>query len=205
VVLAIGLGGCMTVPSGAGLLPAKRATNSLNGGAWLAKVSIQDPQLTNRDVVEESLTLAVLQYVGDAGYFARVNPLPGKPRAGDYLLRIVVDRYRQERSVHPAYFPAAFFTLTFYIWFGGPIVRDSIDLAGTLTVETADGTRLTEVTDSRRERHNVSIWSPQYVLPSGIQGRTEFFEALLDKAVVQLRGLRQSDDPMRGDEGRNQR
>jgi hypothetical protein len=194
--------GCANVPAGAGLLPATPASGRVDKGAWLAKVAITDPKLTNRDTIEEALTLSTAKFVGEAGYFTRINTLPGKPRPDDYLLRLTVDRYRQSRSVHPAYFPAAFVTMTLYIWFGGPIFRDTIDLSGTLVVDSPDGARVTEASDSRKERHNVSFWSTQYALPSGIDGRTAFIKALFDKAAAQLRELpRATPHDQGGDQG----
>ena len=35
--------------------------------------------------------------------------------------------------------------------------------------------------------HNVSLWSPDYALPSGIEGRTALASDLLDKAVTELK------------------
>ena len=105
----------------------------------------------------------------------------------DVVLDFTFDRYQQKRNPHPAYFPAAILTLTGYIWVGGPIFVDTTDLSGKLVVKDATGNVLVTTTAVSRDAHNVSLWSPDYALPSGIEGRTALASDLLDKAVTELK------------------
>ena len=77
---------------------------------------------------------------------------------------------------HPTYFSLALITLTLYIWFGGPIYEDVSDLSGVLTVKDGTGRSLTQVTSHLHDVHSVSLWSPQYILPSGISARSSLMQ-----------------------------
>lgn len=181
-----GSAGCVSVPTGSSLAAAAPASVSLSRGAWLAQVLVTDPSAKETVELQRSLTLAIASYAADAKYFPRVNQLPGKLRPDDLVLRFEFDRYQLRRAPHPAYFPGAILTLTLYIWFGGPIGRDTASLSGALRVEDAAGNELVSVRDSFEDSHNVSLYSPDYAFPSSIQSRTNLVRSLLDKAVSEL-------------------
>jgi len=182
--------GCITVPVGTGLSRANPVSNGTDRKVWLSKVDILDVFVRDKNVVEESLTVSVFEYIKEGMYFKDVNLLPGKVGDEDFILHFQFDSYQQKRSLHPAYFPAAFFTLTLYIWFGGPIVNDSSYLSGILEVEDSRGSRITKVDHSVSERHGVSLWSSEYALPSGIKARTLIVKELLNKAIADIRQRR---------------
>ena len=92
----------------------------------IERVVVADPRLSAPDVIKESLTINLADLVSRAGYFREVIVVPEKITQG-YHLRLRFERYNVTRRVHPAYFPAAFATLTLYLWFGGPIFRAEID------------------------------------------------------------------------------
>ena len=185
------LSGCFSfpLPPGSSLGHASPAPVRVNRAAWLEAISIRDPQLDRRDSTQESLSLATAQYIGEAGYFSRINQLPGRIGSDDYILRFEVEQYRMERSAYPAGPPLALITLGFYAFFGGPIYRDTSDLVGTLTVENAKRETLVQVSESIHDSHTVSMWSTEYALPSGIQERTQFIHALMEKAITELQRM----------------
>ncbi len=187
IFIIVFISGCVTLPRGAGLNHATPVDNTIEKKVWLSKVEIMDPSVKNKSTIEDSLTLKVLKYLQEGRYFYDPNLLPGKVGAEDLVLRFEFDRYHQQRAPHPAYFPAAILTATFYIWFDGPIYNDSSNLSGKLTVESSSGSIITEVSSQLNEHHGVSFWSPEYVLPSGIEARTSIINDLLTKASADIR------------------
>ena len=178
--------GCVSVPPGSALEPARPAQVRLPSGAWLAPATITDPAAVQRREIEQSLTLSIATYVEDAKYFSRVNRLPGNPRPDEYVLYFDFSRYQMERTPHPAYFPLAILTLTIYIWVGGPIYVDKSTLAGELVVKAVSGATLVQVSDSFADQHDVSFNSPDYLFPTGMAARTTLVRTLLDRAVAEL-------------------
>ena len=179
--------GCIQVPRGTGLSRPTPMGSAVKQAVWLARVEILDPEVPDKSVVEDSLTVNVLEYLQEAQYSRTVNVLPGAPRPGDHILRLRFDRYRQQRAPHPAYIPGALLTLTMWIWFGGPIYTDTADLSGQLSVEEADGTVLAVVKSEHKESHSVSLWSPQFAIPSGIEARTAIVRDLFEQARNRMR------------------
>jgi hypothetical protein len=178
--------GCVALPRGTGLSRPTRVAASIDRRAWLARVEIADPDVPGKALIEDSLTINVLEYLGEAGYFRTVNVLPGQVNAADYLLRLRFDRYRQQRAPHPAYFPGALLTLTLWIWFGGPIYTDTSDLAASLVVEDRRGRALTTLVAEKKERHSVSLWSPQICAAERHRGGTAIVEDLFERATNYL-------------------
>jgi len=114
------LTGCVTLPAGTGLNAPIRIEKAIPRKAWIGKVKIADDSVENKAVVEDSLRGNISTYVQDAGYFLETNNLPGKVADDDLVLDFRFDRYIEKRNTHPAYFPVALITMTFYIWFGRP-------------------------------------------------------------------------------------
>lgn len=176
----------MTLPAGTGLNVPSRAEKTLPRKAWIGTVKIADDSVKNRPVVEDSLRGNISTYVQDAGYFLETNNLPGKVADDDFVLDFRFDRYIEKRSTHPAYFPLALITMTFYIWFGGPIFVDESNLSGVLDVHDGTGKLIVNVSSQLHEEHNVSLWSLEYALPSGIEARTSLIQDLLRKAYEDI-------------------
>ena len=172
------------MPPGTGLESPAPVTSAMDRKAWLARVEVHDASV--QSAIEDNLTANLLEYLREGNHFRDVDLLTGKIGADDLVLRFRFDRYRQTRSPHPAYFPAAIATLTLYIWFGGPIFTDSSDLSGSLSVENASGSSMVKVEAQINEDRNVSIWSQEYVFPSGLKARSAFIRDLLDQAIAQL-------------------
>ncbi len=175
--------GCMSLPSGSSLEPAQPARVSVPNGAWLAPATISDPSAPQRRETEQSLTLAIATYIDAAGFFSRVNRLPGNPRPEELVLEFRFDRYQLKRTLHPWYVPGAILSWTIYIWVGGPIYRDESSLAGELVINDVSGNRLAQVADSIEDQHDVSFNSPDYIFPTGMKQRTALVRSLLERAV----------------------
>ncbi len=176
----------MAMPLGTGLSRPTRVGPTIDRTGWFAPAEIADPEVRDKSLLEHSLTVNVVEYVQEAEYFRAVKTMPGQLGAADYLLRLRFNRYRQRRAPHPAYFPGAILTLTLWIWAGGPIYRDTSDLAAELVVTDGRGSVLTTVISAMTEAHSVSLWSPEYSLPSGIAARTALIKDLMNKAVRDL-------------------
>lgn len=174
------------MPIGTGLGPPARQATRVPRNAWIAPVEIRDPEVPNREAVVEGFTTSLRDYMDKAGYFAKVSALPGRPGKEDVILKFRFDRYQLRRSVHPLNIPLGFLTLTFYYWFGGPVAIDTTDIKCQLTIEQVDATPLAVARKEIAETKNVSVWSSDYLLPSSVEARTEFFAALLDDATRQL-------------------
>jgi hypothetical protein len=180
------LSGCVSIRAGTGLDDPHPARATIGSRAWVHRVAIQDPEADASEKTEDALTLNLEKFLSDGRYFEDVALAPGRMAEDDVALRFTFSRYRQTRSVHPAYFPGALLTLTLYIWFGGPIGKDSSDLEGHLVVEDAAGELIAEGHSSLEDSHNVSFWSDDYALPSGVPERTRFIQQLVDDALGHL-------------------
>lgn len=181
------LTGCVTLPPGTNFDSPVRTEQTLPHKAWIGAVKFADESMENRAVLEDSLRGNITSYIQDADYFLEISTIPGKVGNDDLILDFRFDRYVQKRNTHPAYFPLALATLTLYIWFGGPIYVDESDLSGMLTVKNGAGNSLVQVSSQVHEEHNVSLWSSEYALPSGIKARSSMLQELMSKARADLR------------------
>jgi hypothetical protein len=187
LLLAILTASCTTVPRGTGLTVPEVVERPVAHRAWLEGVRIADVAVNDRSTVEDSLTANLLEYLREGAYFTSIDLAPGSMQPDDLVLHFELDRYEQVRRPHGAYFPAAILTATLYIWCGGPIFTDSSDLSGSLVVRDVNEVMLANATASVRERHSVSLYSPEYALPSGIDARTKLVRELLGRVYNSLR------------------
>lgn len=178
--------GCAISLPGSSLQAAGPASEQIDREAWLARVSIGDPTLEDKDSVRDALTLHLVEYVRDAGYFEKVKLLPGEPSEAALVLRFEFEHFSQTRNVDALYFPLSLITFGFYPIFGGPVFEDKSNLEGELAIETAGGEELATAADSISSVDHVSMWSESYALPSGIQPRTRIIDSLLTTATTRL-------------------
>jgi hypothetical protein len=188
--LAALLTACAGVPVGTALGSASPAARAQPRAAWIESVKIDDPKVPDASALEGSLSLSVKRYLEESQAFQRVGLLPGEIGADDVVLRLEFQRYRQRRRPHPAYFPLAILTLTAYIWVGGPVYRDTSDLAARLEAKDREGRSLASVEKALSQNQDVSFLSQEYTFPSGLDARTNLMRALLDELVQQLQGER---------------
>lgn len=186
ILFTISTSGCMTMPPGSSLGRANPIYNSINNDVWISEIKITDPSIDDSSAVEESLALNILEYIRQGNYFKNVNLIPGQIKEEDLILSFQFDHYQLRRTPHPAYFPLAMLTLTLYIWFGGPIYNDVLNISGQLTVKSFSGHVVSNVEDKLNEKHSVSLWSSEYLFPSGIKERTQLIKRLLDKSHAAL-------------------
>jgi hypothetical protein len=136
--------------------------------AWLKRVAITDAEMgypENRGNLENTLANNLLRFLRDGKYFKRVELLPGRPQAEDYVLQFQFNRYRQSRNLK------------------GIQYYDSSDLSATLTITHPDGQLVKEVKSDLKEEHGISSMSEEAGLPSGMRARTQIVEELLEKAL----------------------
>ena len=185
----LSLGGCVSYPPGAALEPAKLLWGSKTGkDVWLDRVSISDDRLSpeDKELLEVTLTRSIGSYLQDSGVASTLvmPPLAPSPRA--LIFEFDFNRYHFDRKTHPAYFPLAVLTLTFYIWFNGPIFIDEVDYAASLNVIDSKGRSLFLDNYSLSHKDLVGFHSPQYFLPSTGSNRTEVIEYLLKQYLKSL-------------------
>ncbi|MGH0029690.1 MAG: hypothetical protein ACQGVC_07860 [Myxococcota bacterium] len=176
--------GCASLPPGVGLGKGTPAPERVDARVWVDLIEIDDERATRQ--TSEALTLQLSRYIEERRYFRDVRVAPGNAKPEDLVLSIELDRYFAQRSVHPAYFPGAFLTLTLWIWFGGPIFTDSAEFTGVAEIRSPSGELLASGKAELSDRHSVSFWSPNYAIPSATEERTSFFRELLDDAVSNL-------------------
>lgn len=165
--------GCMTVPVpvGTGLSQASPTGSTLDKKVWLSRVAILDSSIDDKSIIEESLTVNLLEYLQEGRYFKAVNILPGKVAEKDLILRFQFDQYQQKRDHFRA--------------------TDISNLTGKLIIEDSFGSIITEVESQVNEKHPVPAWSPRTHFPSGIEARTSIINDLLKKAIT---GIRQKEE-----------
>lgn len=167
------------------------ANNMIDRRVWLSKVEILDPSVDDKSATENTLTVNILKYLQEGRYFKEANFFPDKVDESDLVLRFQFDRYKQKRTVHPAYFPGALLTATLYIWVGGPVTTESLSFSGKLIVEDSHGSLITEVSSQVNDKYNLSIysneksatWSGRAINPRATDARTLIIKELLNKAI----------------------
>lgn len=158
----LAVSGCWTIPPGSGLSSAIPVSDTIDKKAWISKVRIHDPSVgDNSHLVEDSLTLNLLEYLHESRYFREVNLLPGEVGTEDLILHFHFDVYKLQRS--PYY--------------------DRLKLSGRLLVEDAKGSSLTEVSSQVNER----LPSQSSIIPTGIESRTFVVKELVNKAILSIR------------------
>lgn len=190
IAALLSMTGCVsykvTGPVGA---PAHPASISSPRSAQVADVQVSAPGIDKPtgQAISRSLTQQLNRYVEQGGYFKQVTEYPTRLGEQDVLLKFDMTSLEGHRAPHPAYFPGALLTLTFWIWFNGPIYVDSFDVAGNLVVVDRDGVELARAKDQLRFEHNVGLYGGEYWAPSmGGQQLTKLVGKLLDDATVQL-------------------
>jgi hypothetical protein len=191
LLLIFALNACFSIQPGTTLAPAAPTARRIERAAWIQPIQIADPSVARADRAASQLTLSFQKYIEQTSAFRSVGILPADMSQDDIVLSLRFERYRQARKLHPAYLPAALLTFSLYIWFGGPIYRDEIDLNATLQLLSASGSVLAQATTERRESRTTNVWSTEYMLPSGLQPRTAAIQTLLDDALSQLKGTTQ--------------
>ncbi len=187
ISLLISTSGCVNMPPGASLDRASPVYDSINRDAWISEIQITDPLIKDSSIIEESLALNILEYIREGNYYKNINLIPGQIEEEDLILSFQFDHYQLRRTPHPAYFPLAILTFTLYIWFGGPICNDVINMSGQLTIKNLSGEVVTDVIANINEKHSVSLWSPEYTFPSATKGRTQLIKRLLDKSNAEIK------------------
>lgn len=184
ILFALAASGCVTTPAGTQLLPPERVAQTVRRTAWIAPVEVSDPEaLWQAGAIRDALTLNIADFAKAAGYFTAIKTFPGKPAPDDYVLRFAFDRYVQKREPHPLYFPAAFLTATLYIWLGGPIVNETTDLSGTLSITETSGVEIARADAAIAHTSWKGLYSDGSLTADTSRERTAFIKQLLDRAV----------------------
>lgn len=188
------LSGCMTFHPTGPLHPSARFVEHPSERSALvesASVSDKDMDQDEQRVATKNLTLALEKYISRAGYFRNVLTFPTKLGERDVMLKFDFSRLYTRRGPHPWYFPGAFVTATLWIWFNGPIYRDSTEVAGTLTIADSLGKVLAKSENKVEFQHGVGMWDPDYMFIQdfGNKELTELVKQLLDSAVGRIEGV----------------
>lgn len=154
---------------------------------WVFQAEIQDDKIPDTDSISQTLTGNLLAYLEQRELFADVIPGPGNMRSDDLAFRFQYRRYQSGRHVHPAYFPLAFATATLYIWFGGPVWTDHVDIDGRLIVEDASGVELGRFSASKRDSRSGGIYNGDIARTFIVGHRSDVVDELVDQAVEALR------------------
>lgn len=184
LVLMTFAAGCV-LPQSSNLAPPQPAKVAARQDALVERVVLLDERIPNPDVTEEALTTNFADLLTQAGYFQRVKVVPEKISQG-YIVRLRFERYELTRRIHPIYFPAAFLTATFYIWFNGPIYRDVVDMKADLKIESADGKTLATQSEEVKYTENIGLYSEKREAMDGAAERTKLIQSLVDGAMAQL-------------------
>ena len=193
VAMSLLLSGCLTYhPDGPLRPPSRFIEHPSDRSALIEKANVSDKDMDREErmVAAKSLTMELEKYITRAGYFKNVLTFPVKLAERDVLLKFEFSRLFTRRAPHPWYFPGAFFTATLWIWFNGPIHRDSTEVAGTLVIEDSLGKVLAKSENKVLSSHGVGMWDPDYMFIQdfGNMELTELVKQLLDSAVSRIDG-----------------
>ena len=160
--------------------------------AWVAQAEVTDTKVEDREAFELAVSLEIVKYLKQKGYFREVDVLSRERGEDDLTLRFRFSRFRQTLGfVHPAAIPGLLATVTLYALFGGPIIRDTCDLEGTLEIEDSRGARIAEIRHSVEESDNFNLYKPHD--PAGlntdfVDARSRFIREVVEKALMGLNG-----------------
>lgn len=180
--------GC-SIQAGTSLDRPSPMARPLPATAWIETARITDPEVSAGPQMKEEVTASIVDYVQAGNFFRAVKTKPGTPAPDDYVLQFSFDHFLQLRRIHPLYVPLAFITATLYIWVGGPIVIDDIDLSGTLTIATAArGTLVTVQGTPIESDESKSLYASDYPNgdPQRRAERTKLIADLITKALAEL-------------------
>jgi hypothetical protein len=187
VVVLTMLSGCVSYPQGVGLETASGKGFHADSGIWLAPAAIHSGlKQEDREAAETSMTLSLQKFLEETGVFTKIVVLPANVPSDGHVLHFEFKNYSVSRKAHPAYFPAAILTLTFYIWFNGPIYIDTVNIDAGLYVTDAAGKPVAEFSETIKDKINVGFSDPEYYMPSGIKQRTAAVNGLVDQYIVFL-------------------
>ncbi len=75
------------------------------------------------------------------------------------IMDLKFNKYYEENSVHPLYFPGAFLTFTLYIWFGGPIRQNQVDNEVIISIYNQKGQLVSQTSKALKYIENENFYS----------------------------------------------
>ena len=183
------LSGCVSVtPVGPLNPPSGFVSKAVSRPVFLNEVIVSDITLDaeGQKNAGKVLTGEIKRYMDKAGYFSIMKEYPTKIEVQDLQLQFEFSSLQASRSPHPGYFPGAIFTLTIWIWVGGPIYTDELNIVGKLTVLNANNQTIATAQRQYFGDQNVSFFDPEYYGGIGSDKLQKIVKGLLDDAVAQL-------------------
>jgi hypothetical protein len=109
----------------------------------LNKVSIIESDGEMKDILESLMRSNIKILLENSKSFQEVIYYSNVSISKDcYLIDIDFFEYENELTVHPNYFPLSIVTLTFYIWFGGPIVTYESKIKMNISVSNSENIKI---------------------------------------------------------------
>jgi hypothetical protein len=189
-LFSLALTGCVSFTPAGPIGDAKqRATITQPYGVKVEDVVISDAAVRDnlRSNLSSQFTQQLSRHIETGEYFEQVISFPATLGEQDVVLKLNFTSLKGKRTPHPAYIPGALITLTMWIWVNGPIYVDKYDLAGELTIESAQGKRLASSRKAIKLDNNTGIWDRDYFNTSlGAEQLDRLVEALLQDSTQQL-------------------
>ena len=169
------------MPPGANLGKPGVFVNAIPSDFWLQPVKVNS---RDADQVGESLTINIRDYLNESKLFNQAKTYrKAAIKENDLVGEIEFSSYQIKRSIHPAYFPAALLTATVYIWVGGPIAIDTVNLVATLVVKDASGKEIARAKEEIKSKQNKSFYQP---FAGGVKERTNVINKLFERISNEL-------------------
>jgi hypothetical protein len=181
---------CLSMPSTSNLPSPTVQKNSLKEEILLEKINVLDSEniFGDKSAIEENLTLNLKNYLERGKYFEKVVLFTEKD---SYLenksFQFYFDTYAIKRKPYKWYFPLAIITLTMYIWFGGTITIDEVQMSGGLEVKDSKNNKVFITKKEIFEEREINLYSSEVSSPNSTSARGKFFFEILEEYKIKSR------------------
>ncbi len=174
--------GCVSLPPTSNLLEPK-IQSPISETVVVERTTI--PVLSERykKATEDNLTMNLKEFLVKGNYFDKVFLFTEKDSdlKSYQSFQFHFSKFSHERRPDPWYFPLAFITLTFYIWFGGTVTIDEAHYNCILIVKDDRNKIVYQIQKEKKEEKDINIYSNERIFPSAAETKTKLIEEILEE------------------------
>jgi hypothetical protein len=174
--------GCVSLPPTSNLQEPK-AQSPIAQTVVVERTTVPELSDTYKKATEDNLTMNLKNFLVKGNYFDKTYLFTEKDaELKNYQsFQFHFSKYSHERTPYAWYFPLAFITLTFYIWFGGTIVIDETHYICTLGVRDEKNKIVYQIQKEQKGEKDINFYSSESYFPSGAETRTKLVMELMEE------------------------
>lgn len=174
--------GCVSLPPTSNLLDPKQQS-PIQQTVIIERTTVPDLSEGYKKATEDNLTMNLKDFLVKGNYFDKAILFTEKDAdlKNYQSFQFHFSKYEHERTMYPWYFPLAFITLTFYIWFGGTITIDKTYYDCILTVKDDKNKIVFQIQKEQKGEKEMNHYSDDKFFPSGAEARTKLITEILEE------------------------